>query len=217
VSAPTAPAKPGKIGVCALIAQIPQAASPQDLCGRLLIWRPASGRQDRHAVPMSPTSRRTREARADGAARASLLRTYVCVIQRDDVLTLRGAASGCQLRAAARADMPRAGFNTLTRKSATVTPGSSRVEAKAGRRGGVPGDGSIGRGLTWARLTPSRSAPRGLNRSNPKYFADLGNARFAQGNLEAAVGAWAQDCHAGRRRRLGIQGGADHVRHKIDN
>jgi hypothetical protein len=81
-----------------------------------------------------------------------------CVIQRDDVLTLPGAASGCQLRAAARADMPRAGFNTLTRKSSTKTLGSSRLEAKAGRRGGVPGDGGIGRGLTWARLTPSRSA-----------------------------------------------------------
>jgi Flp pilus assembly protein TadD len=26
-----------------------------------------------------------------------------------------------------------------------------------------------------------------LNASNPDYFFDLGNARFAQGNLEAAV------------------------------
>jgi Flp pilus assembly protein TadD len=28
-----------------------------------------------------------------------------------------------------------------------------------------------------------------LNGSNPNYFSDLGNARFAQGNLEAAVAA----------------------------
>jgi hypothetical protein len=73
------------------------------------MWRPARWSEGRHAVPMRLTSTPNKRARADGAARASLCARMFASSSGTTCVTLRGVASGCQLRAAARADMPRAG------------------------------------------------------------------------------------------------------------
>lgn len=93
------------------------------------------------------------------------LRTYVCVIQRDDCVQARQSERCCQSRTAARADMPRVG----------------RVCGKSPRRSGAR------IGLCWL----SQPEPCGANRRNPARSLEAQQAApLCRGALPVVLVHW---------------------------